>query len=234
MHDPNSPSPRDPGSSGGPGGHQPIFNAPPVTLVVVLAIVAMFILLQVLPAALQLAMTFSVVPNRFAYALSIGSPMSVMGEATTLVTHALIHTDLVHMAMNAGFLLAFGSFCERALGRDRYILLLLGSAAGGGLVQIAVDWGVPLIMYGASGAVSGCMGGMVRVMLRPGANPQRRRFALSFVAVLFAVNLIFGMIGPSLMGVSGEIAWEAHIGGFVAGFLIAGSGRRGRTITGPA
>ena len=226
MHDPNAPPPGGHGPIPGPGGHQPMFNVPPVTLVVVLTIVAMYLVLQVLPTAGHVALTFSVVPNRIAIALAAAAPAALAGEAATLITHALVHTDLVHMGMNAGFLLAFGSFCERVLNRDRYVLLLLGAAAGGAVVQVIVEWNVPLVMFGASGAVSGCMGGMVRVLLSPGSDPRRRRFALSFIAVMFVMNIIFGLIGPAVMGVSGQIAWEAHIGGFVAGFLIAGRPRR--------
>jgi len=67
---------------------------------------------------------------------------------------------------------------------------------------------------------------MVRVLLRPGSDPQRRRFALTFVAVLFVLNMVLGQLGPGVMGVDAQIAWEAHIGGFLAGFLIAGRGTR--------
>jgi membrane associated rhomboid family serine protease len=37
--------------------------------------------------------------------------------------------------------------------------------------------------------------------------------------VWFAVNMVFGLVGGLMPGVSGPIAWEAHIGGFVAGLL---------------
>lgn len=227
MHDPFSQPGRRAGPFGGAGGHQPAFNVPPVTLAAVAAIVGVHVLLQVLlPGIERLVVAFSVVPARIAQTLADPGPGAVLLDAASLVTHALIHTEMLHMAVNAGFLLAFGSFCERTLGRNHYIGLLLGSAIGGALVQVAMDWGAVLVMFGASGAVSGCMGGMVRVMLRPGSDPHRRRFALTFVGVLFVLNLVLGQLGSGMMGGEVQIAWEAHIGGFLAGFLIAGRGTR--------
>ena len=82
------------------------------------------------------------------------------------------------------------------------------------------DWAAVLLMHGASGAVTGCMGGTVRLMMSGGADPAGRRFALVFVAVLFVLNLLFGVFGPTLLDLDARIAWQAHIGGFIAGFLI--------------
>ena len=208
--------------SGVPGSRQPIFNVPPITLWVVLAIVAVFALVHLVPGFDRQVITFSVVPARFALTLTNPTLPTALIDAVSLVSHALIHFETLHMLLNAGFLLAFGSFCERVFGRQPYVALLLGSAAGGALTQIATNWGVLLVMFGASGAVSGCMGAMVRILLQPGiTNPQRRRFALTFVAIMFVMNIIIGQIGPSLLGLSSSIAWEAHLGGFVTGFLIA-------------
>lgn len=208
--------------TGVPGSRQPIFNVPPITLGAVLTIIAIFALVHLVPGFDRQIITFSVVPARFAVTVSDPTLSGVLVDAASLVGYALIHFDTMHMLLNAGFLLAFGSFCERALGRPHYIVLLVGSAIGGALAQLATDWAVLLVMYGASGAVSGCMGAMVHLLLQPGiTNPQRRRFALSFVAVLFVMNIVIGEIGPALLGMASSIAWEAHIGGFVAGYLIA-------------
>lgn len=227
MHDLFSQPGRRHPSHSGPGSRQPVFNVPPVTLFAALAIVVVYGLIQLLlPGIERLVVAFSVVPARIAQTLADPGVGTVLRDGASLVTHALIHTELLHMAVNAGFLLAFGSFCERALGRDHYIWLLIGSAMGGAVVQVVMDWGAILVMFGASGAVSGCMGGMVRVQLRPGSDPHRRRFALTFVAVLFVLNMVLGQLGPGVMGVDAQIAWEAHIGGFLAGFLIAGRGSR--------
>lgn len=201
---------------------QPAFNVPPVTLATVLAITAMFVLLQVLPGpwAITVQAWLSLIPLRLAAAIA-GAPVAeTVAAAATLVTYAFIHVSLLHFLVNAGFLLAFGSFCERALGRQHYVVLLAGTAVAAALTQAAVDWGVPIVVYGASGMVSGCMGGMVRLVLA-GGHPERQRFVLSFVAVLFVINLVVGVLGAALLPLDAEVAWEAHIGGFVAGVLLA-------------
>ncbi len=199
-----------------------MLNAPPVTMGSVLVIGTIFLALWLGPELWShVALHFlSVVPSRIAAILADPVRIETLPVAASLVTHALIHVEPVHFLMNAGFLLAFGSVCERLFGPPRFLLLLAASAAGGAVVQIAADWGERVLMHGASGAVSGCMGGVVAILL---ADPrqQRRRFALSFVAVMFVLNLVFGLFGPALFEVNAQVAWQAHIGGFVVGWALA-------------
>ena len=95
------------------------------------------------------------------------------------------------------------------------------------------------LVIGASGAVSGMMAATRALRLLAGraaggrpsaaapialpAEPLlavlRNSRALAFILVWFAVNMIFGLAGGLVAGVSGPIAWEAHIGGFLAGLL---------------
>jgi len=210
-------------------GHQPMFNVPPVTLWLVGAIAAMFVLVHALPGSWSITLQawLSVIPLRLQDALAGPYGVETAAAAATLLTYALIHVSMLHFLVNAGFLLAFGSFCERGLGRQRYLVLVAGSAVAAGATQAAVDWGQPIIVYGASGIVSGCMGGMIRLVLA-GGHPERQRFVLSFVGVLFALNLLVGLLGASILPLDAEVAWEAHIGGFVAGLLLAAPPRRER------
>ena len=97
-------------------------------------------------------------------------------------------------------------------------------------------------VIGASASVSGCMGAALRFMFQPDvpivaaldATPSRSpslqplrfvladRRALIFIAAWFATNLLFGL-GSVRMGIGSEpIAWQAHIGGFLAGLLLFG------------
>lgn len=203
---------------------QPAFNAPPVTLALCGVVLLVFAALRLLPTdwAFTALHTFSIVPARLAGAVAEGSAAGLVGEAMTLITYAAIHYDMAHIALNLGFLLAFGSLSERALGRRRYLWLLLGTTIVAALTQLAVDWAEPLMIHGASGAVAGCMGAAVRLMLRPGASQAQRRFAIGFVAVLAVVNVGFGVLSPVLLGEATQVAWEAHIGGFLAGLVLAG------------
>jgi membrane associated rhomboid family serine protease len=94
-------------------------------------------------------------------------------------------------------------------------------------------------MVGASGAISGMMSGAMRFAfqrggpLRFGGSEESYRVpALSlvdsfrdprvraFIAVWFGLNLLFGMGSVSITGNEQPVAWEAHVGGFIAGLVL--------------
>ncbi len=68
-----------------------------------------------------------------------------------------------------------------------------------------------MAIIGASGAVSGLFGAVVRL---------RMRRQLMVIASFLAINLVFAVTGLSFGGGVSGIAWEAHIGGFMAGWLL--------------
>ena len=154
-------------------------------------------------------------------------PFSEAGlwSAVGLIGHAFLHFDLMHVLLNCGFLLAFGSACERILGVRRFVVLLLGTVVAGAVAQIAADWGREVLMYGASGGVSGCVGGVVRILKDAPRSVDRQRFIIALTVAMVAGNVIFAVFGSEILGGDAEIAWEAHLGGFVAGFLLAGRPR---------
>jgi membrane associated rhomboid family serine protease len=207
---------------------EPIFTGPPITLALAVLLGLVFALLNWGPPGLADALFehLVVVPDRIAAALASGRLAAILAEVPSLAGHALIHLDGLHVATNAGFLLAFGSLCERRLGPWRYVLLLLVSAIAGALVQILWDWGRHVVMFGASGAVSGCMGATVRFLLAAPHAP-RRRMAVNLLVVLIGFNIAAAFFGGALFGLEAEIAWQAHAGGFIAGFLLGRSGARG-------
>lgn len=223
MTDSASPTP-----PGGPGA-QPAFNVPPVTTAAVLTIAGVFVVLALLPERFAFAVEglFTLVPARVAHAVADPLQPGTLLAAVSVFSHALLHVDLMHLVANSGFLLAFGSFAERALGRQRYIRLLAVSVVAGAGVQLMVDWGRWVSLLGASSAASGCLGVFIRLMLtedRP--DPRRRNVALGLLAAVVLANLLFAVLGPVLLPMAGRIAWEAHLGGFVAGVLLAGGARR--------
>ena len=209
----------------------PAFNVPPVTLAVAALLVAVFAVLSLAPVTWTASMieAFSVRPIRVAIALADPSRGQPALAIVSLLTHALIHIDAAHIVLNVGFLLAFGSMCERAFGPIRYGAILILTAIAGALAKLVLDWGALVIMFGASGAVFGCMGAFVRLLIG-GPTPIRRR-GLALMGGLVVVNIIFTFIGPAVFGIDGRIAWDAHLGGFLAGLLL---GRRPRRVSVPA
>ena len=158
----------------------------------------------------------------------------------TPLTYALLHGGFAHIALNSVWLLAFGTAVCRRFGSLRFIAFFIVTAVAGALAHYIVHpYGLAPVI-GASAAISGAMGAAVRFAFTPGAPlgpgfsrprdldayrqlaPALRevlteRRAMTFLVFWFVLNLLFGVYTP--VG-DGAIAWEAHIGGFLAGFLL--------------
>ena len=161
----------------------------------------------------------------------------------TLATYALLHASWAHVGFNCIWLVAFGSAVARRFTALRFVLLLVVTAIAGALFQYAVDLTSFQLIIGASAAVSGAMGAAVRFIFRPSEEPRRMfdrallheayrqpalslrqvfttKVALIFIVFWFATDLLFGLF-PGLTGISdAPVAWQAHIGGFLAGLLL--------------
>jgi rhomboid protease GluP len=130
------------------------------------------------------------------------------------VTHALLHGGFLHMIMNCTILLALGRFVEEAYDARVILPVFLLGAIGGGAVYGLLS-NDPYPMVGASGAVFAFLGLWVAWDLRRhrlagvSARPIYMR-----VAVLAGLNLVF------YFGLGGMLAWQAHLGGFLAGLCI--------------
>ncbi len=175
--------------------------------------------------------------NAFATYLIDGAP-----ALHTLATYALLHANLAHLAVNAVWLAAFGSAVARRFGALRFAAFCIVSALLGALAHLATHPYGAVVVIGASAIVSGAMGAAARFAFAPGAplggdfeqqgsvapyrGPRtsiadvfRNRRALTFVAAWFATNLIFAVAAPGPGLGENNVAWQAHIGGFLAGFL---------------
>lgn len=138
-----------------------------------------------------------------------------LGESWRLLTANLIHRDLLHVAFNAFVLFNLGGALENAYRPIDYLLLLLASALG--CTTVSLVFAPEAISVGASGMAYGCMGGafVFGVRFRE-VLPARYRSVLG-EAVLPAL-LGFLLLGLSSPGIDN---W-GHLGGLVAGALVAG------------
>ena len=149
----------------------------------------------------------------------------------TFVTHAFLHGGMAHLLMNTVVFLALGAHMCRAVGETTTFVLFLGTAAVGALTfGLIADTGLVFVpMVGCSGALFGFLGAMKRWewrYVRAHNLPTQRFWSTIGALVLINVILSLGAIGGA------SIAWEAHLGGFVAGWLAAGAltPRRGAAI----
>ncbi|WP_445402654.1 rhomboid family intramembrane serine protease [Streptomyces sp. LE64] len=128
------------------------------------------------------------------------------GQWYRLVTSMFAHSEVWHIAFNMLSLWWLGGPLEAAFGRTRYLALyLISGLAGGALTYVLVD--PTHASLGASGAIYGLFGATAVLV-------KRLNYDLRPVLALLAINLIFTFT------MSG-IAWQAHVGGLIAGVAIA-------------
>lgn len=129
------------------------------------------------------------------------------GQWYRLVTSMFLHQEVWHIAFNMLGLWWLGGPLEAALGRVRYLALyLLSGLAGSALTYWLAAPNQPSL--GASGAIFGLLGATAVLM-------RRLNYDMRPVFALLAINLVI-TFNPW-----GGIAWQAHVGGLVAGTLIA-------------
>ena len=133
--------------------------------------------------------------------------------------------------INCLWLLAFGPIVARRFGAALFLGFFVVCGVAGAATYLALNWGSAVPVVGASGAISGLMAAALRMLPEqtpwavPGATPLAPVFSrqiLIFSAVWAAINLLTGVTGLGMGGDSGLVAWQAHLGGFVAGLLLAG------------
>lgn len=237
--------PRSPYGDNSPEGGEnaapprvPVFNLP-AGILAALALLGVIYAAQSLilsaAAAEWLAVTFGFLPLRYVY------PLAEQGLEWlwTPVTYSLLHGSLEHLAFNGLWLAAFGTPVVRRIGNLRFVIFWITSAAAGAAVHAGVNWGQPTILIGASGVVSALMGSACRfafgssgrsIAHYTGFQPARLSIgeALSlrtvrlFIIVWFLGNIAIALGLPLFGDLAGTIAWDAHIGGFLFGFLLFG------------
>jgi membrane associated rhomboid family serine protease len=225
---------------------EPIFNIPTV-IVALLAALALIhaarTLLLTEEQDIEFLFTFAFIPARYDTSVVLGGALPGGGgaEVWTFVTYSLLHANWTHLGVNAIWLLPFGSAVARRFGTYRFVAFYIVTAAAGALAHLVTHAGAPAPMIGASAAISGTMAAAMRFAFQRGGPLSFRRSdvdsdyrvpalplsgvlrdpaVVAFLVVWFGVNLVFGLGSLTLSGENQAIAWQAHIGGFLAGLLL--------------
>jgi membrane associated rhomboid family serine protease len=147
----------------------------------------------------------------------------------TIFTCMFLHGSWMHLIGNMWFLWLFGNNIEDRVGYVRYIVFYLLAGLAATLVHYAIDMDSAIPTIGASGAISGVLGGYA--VLWPMARvrcmvPTGRAAAIVHVPAILIIGLFFvrdlltGLASLSEIGVNGGVAVWAHVGGMVAGALM--------------
>jgi membrane associated rhomboid family serine protease len=163
------------------------------------------------------------------------------GEAFTVLTSMFMHGGWGHLASNMLFLHIFGDNLEDMLGHAKYLGFYVLCGAVAAFTQIVIDTHSPVPMVGASGAIAGVVGGYLLLFPRAPIVMLNLTPLIFFIGLLpvvpawavagefFVVNVLSAINAASDSAVGG-VAVFAHLGGFIAGFLLARPLLAGRDV----
>jgi membrane associated rhomboid family serine protease len=201
----------------------PIVNAPPVVLALIAVLLGIHLLIQIGGQDWQIWVlyAFALIPARFG-----GSESTAMIEGSqywSLITYGFLHDGWLHVLFNSIWLLIFGTRVAQQFGSLRFLTIAFISTLGGALAMLWVYWGMFIVVIGASAAVSGLLAAAIPIMFGGPGTPLsfgeflHDRRALIFMFVFLGMTLLTGVQGLPGFADGGRIAWEAHLGGFLAG-----------------
>ena len=201
----------------------PTRRVPVVNYLLIAANILVF-LFQILAGPYEDALVyqFALIPVNFTTNISLG-------DITDIFTSMFMHAGLAHIGGNMLYLWIFGDNVEDSMGHGRYVLFYLTGGLVASLTHILTNPGSSIPTVGASGAIAAVLGAYLilypqsRVLtiiplgffLRMTMVPASIVLGLWFILQLFSGVLSFG--GPDV----GGVAFWAHIGGFVAGVVMA-------------
>jgi rhomboid family protein len=208
----------------------------PITLVLVALNVLAFVLELMQPSAGALESfihAWGVVPREYSLARDLPPPIP-LPFWTTLFTSMFLHGGWAHLGGNMLYLWTFGDNVERRLGSMRFLVFYLVCGVAAALAHVAFNAHSNVPTVGASGAISGVLGGylvlfprnQVRVLTRGGIATVP---AVVMLGLWIVIQLLSSVGSITDAGESTGVAYLAHVGGFVAGVVlvkIMAAGRR--------
>ena len=226
-----------------PAGREPVFLLPGSVTAVIGVLVAIHLASTLIlnqDGLLQVMFWFAFQPLRIVAATS--DPSLAVPLLWTPFTHALLHGGWDHLLFNCVWFAIFATPVARRYGAGAMLAIFLVSAAAGAALFATTTLYSGAYLIGASGGVSGLTGAAVRFIFQPvimAIDPQTgervvagrklaslieswrdartRNFVLIWVVLNAAVPLL-----PLFTGSTVAVAWQAHLGGFLAGFLMVG------------
>jgi len=147
------------------------------------------------------------------------------GDFLTLFTSMFMHAGWVHLGGNMLYLWIFGDNVEDRFGPIKFSIFYLLCGLAATFAQMAFSMGSNVPNLGASGAIAGVLGayillfpqGKVKVLMGRGVVPMP---ALVVIGLWIVLQFFSGIGSIANTAETGGVAYMAHIGGFIAGFVL--------------
>src|SRR4029453_11832263 len=212
-----------------PVGDDQVAGGPPKLITVGLIILNVLAFLLELgqgsEGALQsFIQAWGVVPREYTTGHDI-APTIPLPFWTTLLTSMFLHGGWMHLGGNMLYLWIFGDNLEKVMGHARFLIFYLVCGIAAAITHIVFSGGSAVPTIGASGGISGVLGGYlilfpknrVRILTRGGIMYVPALVVLGFWIV---IQLISGFGSVATTAETGGVAYLAHVGGFFAGMLL--------------
>lgn len=202
---------------------QPFFNAGKIPVVTRFLFVAILIIHVVKSLILSDTQAYQLITLAgFTPGLFTGEEPWQWNALITPISYMFLHSDWMHIGFNSVMLLALGVFFEREFGAKNMILFFLACGILGAVFYLLINPFSVIPVIGASGAVSGLFGVVLLILHERGMMGTMGKYGPWPLIVIWMLMIVgFGMIG------GGNVAWQAHLGGFLGGLLLLYLWRRG-------
>ena len=206
--------------------YNPSSTFPLVTVSIITVNTAIFIyMFFVIPDPVPIVDAYGLIPARYT-GMDAVREFGFLRLAVAFYGSFFIHGGLLHLFGNMWFLWIFGDNIEDRLGHLRFVLFYLLAGTAGGILFILTNPNAEVPCIGASGAVAGVLGAYMVIF--PGAQILTLIpiFILFYFVTLpaFIVLLIWFLIqllnAHVTGGLGSQVAWWAHVGGFVIGIVL--------------
>lgn len=224
-------------------GREPVFLLPGDVTAMIGVLVAIHLASTLVlnqAGQLQLVFWFAFQPLRIIAGLD--DPSLAVPLIWTPFSHALLHASWEHLLVNVAWFAIFATPVSRRYGAGPMLAIFFASAAAGAALFAATTLYSVAYLVGASGGVAGLTGAAMRFIFQPvivAQHPEtgervivgrrlasfgdlwRDSRARFFILIWVVLNAAVPLL-PLLTGMEVSVAWQAHLGGFLAGILMVG------------
>lgn len=195
--------------------HPPMINLPPITKYLLILIIAIHVGLFFVNDADKafILLNFGFIPSIWTGQSAYGFDLYALFSP---LTYMFLHGTLMHIIMNSAMLMAFGAGVEQWMGSKKFLIFFILCGLCAVVVETIIHPFSTNPVIGASGAESGLFAAILILLQSQGRLPTGKYGIWPFAAFWIVLSLIMGLVGGVIMG--GQIAWAAHLGGFIAGF----------------